>query len=119
MQVIAFQPLDYVVIQEKQKYMCRCLLFTKSLVSLLGFAVLASMSGLATAQGRVIRVTTTEAHRAVIEQTEWAVGIIESRRSPQVAAEVAGEVIRVHVDEGQGVEAGQVLAEIETEILVP
>lgn len=67
------------------------------------------------AQGRIIRVTTTEAHRATIEQTEWAVGIIESRRSPQLAAEVAGEVIRVHVDEGQGVEAGQVLAEIDNE----
>jgi RND family efflux transporter MFP subunit len=67
------------------------------------------------AQGRIIRVTTTEAHRATIEQTEWAVGIIESRRSPQLAAEVAGAVVRVYVDEGQGVEAGQVLAEIDNE----
>lgn len=73
------------------------------------------MTAQATAQGRVIRVTTSEVYRSVIEQTESAVGIIESRRSPQVAAEVAGEVVRVHVDEGQGVEAGQVLAEIDNE----
>jgi len=85
------------------------------LAGLVGLAVLASAAGQAMAQGRIIRVTTTEAHRSVMEQTEWAVGIIESRRSPQVAAEVAGEVIRVHVDEGQGVEAGQVLAEIDNQ----
>ena len=85
------------------------------LAGLVGLAVLASAVGQAVAQGRIIRVTTTEAHRSVMEQTERAVGIIESRRSPQVAAEVAGEVIRVHVDEGQGVEAGQVLAEIDNQ----
>ena len=83
------------------------------MVGLVGFLSVVSFCDTAMAQGRIIRVTTTAAHRAVIEQTEWAVGIIESRRSPQVAAEVAGEVIGVYVDEGEGVEAGQVLAEVD------
>jgi RND family efflux transporter MFP subunit len=67
------------------------------------------------AQGRVIRVTTTQVNRMDVEQLESAVGIIESRRSPQVAAQVAGEVVAVVVDEGQGVEAGAVLARIDNE----
>ena len=49
-----------------------------------------------------------------MQQTEWAVGVIESRLSAQVAAEVSGKVVQVFADEGQGVEAGAVLAEIET-----
>jgi RND family efflux transporter MFP subunit len=84
-------------------------------LSVLGLAIYCLAAEPSMAQGRIIRVTTTQAHRATIEQTEWAVGIIESRRSPQLAAEVAGAVVRVHVDEGQGVEAGQVLAEIDNE----
>jgi RND family efflux transporter MFP subunit len=67
------------------------------------------------AQGRVIRVTTAPALASAVEQTEWAVGVIESRLSAQVAAEVAGTVVRVLADEGQGVAAGQVLAELETQ----
>ena len=64
----------------------------------------------AQAQGRVIRVTTTTAEQARVEQTEWAVGVIETRSSVQVAAEVAGQVREVLVDEGQGVAQGAVLA---------
>jgi RND family efflux transporter MFP subunit len=69
----------------------------------------------ATAQGRVVPVTTAEARRTTVEDTDWAVGVLESRLSPQVAAEVPGRVVRVLVDEGQGVEAGQALAEVETQ----
>jgi len=79
------------------------------------FVVLATLTVDLMAQGRVIRVTAETAHREAVEDTEWAVGMIESRRSPQVAAEVAGEVIRVFVEEGQGVVAGQVLAEVDNE----
>ena len=72
------------------------------------------LAELAMGQGRVIRVTTTTAQRGAVERTEWAVGIIETRSSVQVAAEVAGQVRRVLADEGQGVEAGAMLAEIDT-----
>ena len=66
-------------------------------------------------QGRTIRVTTESVKRMDIEQVETAVGIIESRRSPQLASEVAGEVVEVLVEEGQGVAAGDVLARIDDE----
>ena len=71
-------------------------------------------SGQTLAQGRVIRISTAAAQTTTVEQTEWAVGAIESRVSAQVAAEVSGKVVRVLADEGQAVKAGQVLAEIET-----
>jgi RND family efflux transporter MFP subunit len=80
---------------------------------LLGLA-LAFALGTAHGQGRVVRVTTAQAQKAAVEQTEWTVGVIESRLSAQVAAEVPGKVVRVLADEGQAVRAGQVLAEIET-----
>jgi RND family efflux transporter MFP subunit len=67
------------------------------------------------AQGRVIPVTTATAQRLTVEDTDWAVGVLESRLNPALAAEVAGRIVRVLVDEGQGVEAGQALAEIETQ----
>ena len=66
-------------------------------------------------QGRVIRVTTASPVIANVEQTEWAVGLIETRTSAQVAAEVAGEITKVYVDAGQGVEAGAALADIDNE----
>jgi RND family efflux transporter MFP subunit len=78
-------------------------------------ASLAVLGADALAQGRVIRITTARAESSAVEQTEWAVGVIESRLSAQVAAEVTGTVVRVLADEGQGVRAGQVLAEIETQ----
>ena len=66
------------------------------------------------AQGRSIRITTVQPERANVEDIEWAVGLIETRTSSQVAAEVAGEVVAVLVDEGQRVAAGAVLAEIDS-----
>lgn len=87
----------------------------RSRARLLVFPLLILFAFDAGAQGRVIRVTTAHAQRMAVEQIETAVGVIESRRSPQVAAEVAGEVVKVLVDEGQGVVPGQLLAEIDAE----
>lgn len=78
----------------------------------IGVAVLL-VCATAAAQTRTIRVTTAQPVRATVEETEWSVGVIETRTSSQVAAEVAGEVVKVFVDEGQGVDAGAVLAEID------
>ena len=69
----------------------------------------------ASAQGRTIRVTTTMIERQAVEETGWAVGVIESRSSPQIAAEVSGEIIQVLVDEGNSVQGGQLLAVINNE----
>ena len=67
----------------------------------------------AAAQARAVRVTTLPAAASPVEETEWAVGVIESRRAPRLAAEVAGQVIEVAVDEGQRVSAGQLLAQVD------
>ncbi len=69
----------------------------------------------ASAQGRTVRVTTTMIERQAVEETGWAVGVIESRSSPQIAAEVSGEIIQVLADEGNSVKGGQLLAVINNE----
>jgi RND family efflux transporter MFP subunit len=89
----------------------RCTATAITLLTCIGLGA-ADVAG---AQGRVVPVTTAEARRTTVEDTDWAVGVLESRLSPQVAAEVSGRVVRVLVDEGQGVEAGQPLAEVETQ----
>ena len=66
------------------------------------------------AGGRVVRITTATVERQSVEETEWAVGVIESRSAPPVAAEVAGRVLRLAVDEGDGVERGATLAELDS-----
>ena len=86
--------------------------------ALVGFGSLVLVSltpEFAAAQGRTVRVTTTAVERRSVEETEWAVGVIESRSSPQIAAEVAGEIIQMLADEGSSVTAGQELAVINSE----
>ena len=80
---------------------------------LLSATALFLVGGTACGQGRVILVTTSQAEQGDVEETEWAVGVIESRASAQVAAEVAGAIRKVFVEEGQTVEAGDPLAEID------
>jgi RND family efflux transporter MFP subunit len=65
--------------------------------------------------GRVVNITTTTVQRQAVEETEWAVGLLESLSAPPVSAEVSGRVIRLLVDEGQSVVRGQALAEIDSE----
>mgnify|MGYP001237726208 CR=1 FL=1 len=68
----------------------------------------------ALAEGRVVRITVATVERQPVEETEWAVGVIESRAAPPVAAEVAGKVVRLAVDEGATVEKGATLAELDS-----
>ena len=66
----------------------------------------------ANAEERVTPITITTPVLSSIEYLERAVGVIESRFSPRVAAEVSGEVVKIYADEGQGVETGDRLADI-------
>jgi RND family efflux transporter MFP subunit len=70
--------------------------------------------GDALAEVRVVRITAATVVRQPVEETEWAVGVIESRAAPPVAAEVAGKVLRLAVDEGATVEKGETLAELDS-----
>jgi len=80
----------------------------------LGLALPLMLVGPALAEGRVVRITAATVETRPVEDTEWAVGIIESRAAPPVAAEVAGKVVRLAADEGDSVEKGQVLAELDS-----
>lgn len=71
-------------------------------------------AGTALAEGRVVRVTVATVARQPVEEVEWAVGVIESRAAPPVAAEVAGRVVRLGADEGTTVAKGAVLAELDS-----
>lgn len=82
----------------------------------LGLSVLAACGGEAppAPAGRVVNITAAKAERRNVADVEWAVGRIESLAAPPVAAEVAGRVVRIAVDEGKTVEQGQLLAELDS-----
>lgn len=58
-------------------------------------------------------ITSAQAQSRDLEIVEEAVGEADSATAPKVAAEVAGRVIRVHVEVGDAVKRGQVLAELD------
>jgi len=64
------------------------------------------------AQEKATPITITTPVLRSIEYVEHAVGVIESRFSPKVAAEVSGEVVKIYADEGQGVDTAARLADI-------
>ncbi|NWG86199.1 MAG: efflux RND transporter periplasmic adaptor subunit [Hydrogenophilaceae bacterium] len=58
-------------------------------------------------------ITVAQAQARDLEITEEAVGEADSTTAPKVASEVAGRVIRIHVEVGDAVKQGQVLAELD------
>ena len=62
-----------------------------------------------------ITVSTTTATTMNINEEESVMGMIYSRASPEIAAEVSGRVISVIADIGDVVDKGQVLARIDSE----
>jgi len=65
--------------------------------------------------GDGVAVTWTEAETRAVEITQRALGTVRARTDPRVAAEVAGRIEALHVDEGSFVDGGDLLAEIESE----
>lgn len=63
-------------------------------------------------------VTVVAAAERPIEVLERSVGRLEAPGAPAVAAETAGRVEAVHVDAGQTVEAGDLLAQLDDEVQV-
>lgn len=58
-------------------------------------------------------ITTTQAQSRDVELVERSVGQVDTQTAPFVAAEIAGRIVRVAVDVGSRVTAGQVLAELD------
>ena len=62
-----------------------------------------------------ITVSTTTATTMNLNEEDSVMGMIYSRSSPDIAAEVSGRVISVIADIGDAVDKGQVLAQIDSE----
>lgn len=65
--------------------------------------------------GGGVTVTWMEADERAVEITQRALGSVRARTDPRVAAEIAGRIEALQVDEGRRVDGGQLLAEIEAE----
>jgi RND family efflux transporter MFP subunit len=57
-------------------------------------------------------ITVIQAKRVRLDITQEAVGMVESRNTPVISAEVSGRIVRVAADVGDPVSSGQLLAEI-------
>lgn len=88
--------------------------------AIFALAIFAALAGCgepeeAKAPERAILVTTTKAYLKEVEVTQSAIGSIASPATPLIAAEVPGQVMSVHIDNGEAVTKGQLLAEIDPE----
>jgi HlyD family secretion protein len=84
-------------------------------LSTLGLAALLAM-GCSAGDGSELGPT-ARVERASIERIIVATGTIEPEREVEVRPRIAGIIERIHVDDGDVVEKGQVLLEIERELL--
>ena len=78
-------------------------------VLLVGFALVVSRSG----PLAPIQVTVSRAEAGTVATSLFGIGTIEARRSYFIGPTAAGRVQSIHVDVGDSVKAGQVLAEID------
>ena len=78
-------------------------------VLLVGFALVVSRSG----PLAPIQVTVSRAEAGPVATSLFGIGTIEARRSYFIGPTAAGRVQSIHVDVGDSVKAGQVLAEID------
>lgn len=60
-----------------------------------------------------VEVQTAHLRRGILSQQLWAPGSVVARRESQIGAEVSGRIVRVHVSQGDRVEAGEPLFEID------
>ena len=61
----------------------------------------------------VAQVGTVDAARGTLRASLFGIGVVESRRSILIGPTSAGRVARVHVEQGEVVKAGQLLAEMD------
>lgn len=60
-----------------------------------------------------VKVTVTQVKRGALTPSVFGIGTVEARQSWLMGPTQAGRVLRVHVDVGQNVKAGQLLAEMD------
>lgn len=88
---------------------------------LVGVALLAVAGYAAFRMGPLapVRVTVAQVASARLTPTVFGLGTVEARQSWLMGPTLAGRVLRVHVDAGQSVRAGQLLAEMDPVDLDP
>lgn len=93
----------------------RTLPWRRLLLVLLGLALLAAMLAMALRAGPLAptRVTVVQATERSVQPALFGMGTVEARRSALIGPTVAGRVKAVHVDVGDRVKAGQLLAEMD------
>jgi len=87
----------------------------KRVVAVAALLALAGFVWVVATQGPMapVRVTTAQAEEATLAPTVFGIGTIEARRSHLLGPTAAGRVLRVLVDQGEAVRAGQPLAEMD------
>ncbi len=80
-----------------------------------GLSVAAAAKNDAAAEPKGVAVTVTMPKRIDLEIWQPAVGYLEARSAPRIAAEVAGRVIAVQADVGDKVKKGVTLATLDSE----
>ena len=87
----------------------------KILLAGLGVALLAALGFAIARSGPLapIRVTVAKIERGVVTPALFGIGTVEARRAYLIGPTVAGRVLRVLVDVGAPVKAGQLLAEMD------
>ena len=84
-------------------------------LGLLGLLLLAALVFIVRRSGPLapVRVTVVSASEAAIRPALYGIGTVEARRSFLIGPTTAGRVLRVLVDAGEHVKAGQLLAEMD------
>lgn len=87
----------------------------KLVLGLVAATFLAGFGWIVTTQGPLapVKVTLAQAREVRLERTLFGIATVEARRSHAIGPTLAGRVARVLVDQGDAVEAGQLLAEME------
>ena len=95
--------------------MNRALLLRRAGLGALVLLVVAGLGFVAVRSGPLAptRITVVAVAPGTLQSAIFGVGTVEARRSWMVGPTVAGRVLAVHVDVGDGVRAGQLLAEMD------
>ena len=87
----------------------------KATLTAVGVAVLLVLAWLVTSQGPLApaKVTVAKVERGALVASTFGIGTVEARRAYAVGPTVASRVLRVLVDQGDPVKAGQLVAELD------
>lgn len=80
-----------------------------------GVAIVASLTWLVTNQGPLApaKVTVAKVERSALVASTFGIGTVEARRAYALGSTVPSRVLRVLVDQGDRVKAGQLIAELD------